>query len=58
MDITSKIINMVEEEYNAVKVKVLTNVHIDVFEVGIQIEDEEEGEKQARNLRITKTAIY
>jgi len=60
VDITAKIIDMVEDEFNAEEVKVLTNIHIEGFEdkVSIEVNTLEDGEECSRNLCITRTGIY
>ncbi len=60
VDITHKISDAVEDEYNAQDVKVLTNIHIEGFEdtVSIEVNTLEDGEECSRNLCITRTGIY
>lgn len=60
VDITAKIIDMVEDEYGAEDVKILKSVKIKGFEekVSIEVETNENGEEMLRRLSITKTGIY
>lgn len=60
VDITAKIIDMVEDEFNAEEVKVLTNIHIEGFEdkIAIEVSTTEDGDESFRRLAITRTGIY
>jgi hypothetical protein len=60
VDITDKIINMVEDEYGAEDVKILKSVKIKGYEdkVFIEVETNENGEECLRKLSITRTGIY
>ncbi len=59
-DLSSRIIDMVEDEYNAENVKILTDVHINGIEddVFFDVETLEDDDTMIRKLRITKIGVY
>ncbi len=60
VDLTARIIDLVEDEYNSTNVKILQSVHIEGYEDNIDFEvgGVEDGDEMVRNLRITRIGVY